>query len=150
VFLLVKKGKCCYLEEDLIVALSACGITNLSEFINFCIEETVLLDQPDYSPKKQAKIVAEQARKKILSQRKLIEEQQTFQQQAEGMHDKFKSEACKVFRNVRSFKSKLPEVDIHGDYENIWKKCAIQLSKSCGFTVTEVECMNFVRQAGEA
>lgn len=141
-----KKGKCLYLDVNYTLALSACGIDNLSEFVNFVMEETILLDQPDFSPRKQAKIVADSVRKKIQGQRKLIEDQETYQKQAERMRDKFDSEASKMFRNIRSFSSKLPEHDIHCEHVSIWNKCATTLSESCGCTVTPTECIAYVRK----
>lgn len=143
----VKKRTTVYLEESFIPALHACGIENISDFINRCCEETILLDQPDFSPAKQAKIIAEKTRKDILSQRKLIEEEKSHQEQAQEMYDVFISEAAEMFRNVRSFKTKLPEYDTHGDHVSLWSNCADLLSERCGFTVTEIECMSFVRTA---
>lgn len=134
-----------YLNTDLTIGIEDCGIRNLSDFFNHCLEETILLNNPDFSPGKQAKLVAERLRKDILAQRKIVEEQRSFQEQAEEMHEKFKSEASRFFQNIESFKEKLPEYDLHGDYESFWNRYAANLSKICGFTVTVNECFSFIR-----
>ena len=147
---MVKKGKCLYLKEDLCTGIHACGIENLSEFVNFVMEETILLDNPDYSPRKQAKIIADKVRKNLLAQRKIVEEEQTYQEQAEAMHERFLNEASHMFRNIKSFSSRLPEYDVHGDNNALWDKCADSLSEVCGFLVTPSECITFVRKMAEA
>jgi hypothetical protein len=147
-----KKGHCLYLNPDFVLGIQSCGISNLSEYVNLVLEETILLDNPDYSPGKQAKIIADKLRKEVLSQRKLIEEQRTFEEQARDLVESrtkvFSEEADSFFKFKESWFTKLPDLDPHGDSLPSWQRAVKVLSDRCDFPVTMEECQRFVRSKG--
>ncbi|HWQ64817.1 MAG TPA: hypothetical protein VN429_10410, partial [Methanospirillum sp.] len=146
------KGHCLYLNPDLVLGIQSCGITNLSEFVNLVLEETILLNNPDYSPGKQAKIIADKLRKEVAAQRKIVEEQRTFEEQARDLVESrtrvFSEVADSFFINQSSWFGKLPDLDPYGDQEPAWRRAVKVLSDECGFPVTVEECQRFVKSRG--
>jgi hypothetical protein len=147
-----KKQHCLYLNPDYVIGLKDCGIDNVSEYVNQVMLETILLNKPDFSPGKQAKIIADKVRKDHSEQQKLIEDQRSYEEQARELVETrtkvFTEEAESFFVSQRSWYFRLPEQDIHGDQEPAWKRAISVLSDSCGFPVTVEECQNFIRTRG--
>lgn len=52
----------------------------------------------------------------------------------------------KIFINPNSLKPKLPENDIHGDYDEWWQQKASELSKVSQLTVSPVELQAMIRR----
>lgn len=144
-----KKQFCLYLNPDYVLGIQDCGIENLSSYVNEFLLQTILLEKPDYTPSKQAKIIAARVRKERVEQKRLIEETRSFEEQARELMEVrtkvFNEKAGAYFKHIETWFNKLPENDHYGDFDTVWVEAIDKLSVKCAYPITIEDCQKFVR-----